>query len=159
MLVGDIMTRQVITLSPDMGIVEAAKVLMDNHINGAPVLDRGGALIGILCREDLISQQKKLPVPSYFVVLDGIIPLISPRHIEKQVDKIAATSVKHAMTARPVTVTPQTGIEDVASLMVDKKIHTIPVVDAHGRLVGIVGKEDVLKTLIPGHSQGGTREP
>lgn len=45
------------------------------------------------------------------------------------------------MTARPVTVTPETSIEDVASLMVDKKIHTIPVVDSGGRLVGIVGKE------------------
>ncbi|HNQ85071.1 MAG TPA: CBS domain-containing protein [Deltaproteobacteria bacterium] len=148
----DIMTEKVITFSPETGIVEAARVLMENHINGAPVLDGDGRLVGILCRDDLISQQKKLPLPSYFVVLDGIIPLISPKHIEKEVDKIAATIVEHAMTARPVTVTPETSIEDVASLMVDKKIHTIPVVDSGGRLVGIVGKEDVLKTLIPGYA-------
>lgn len=149
MKVREIMTEKVITLRPDMGIVDAARVLMDNHINGAPVLEEDGRIVGILCRDDLISQQKKLPLPSYFIVLDGIIPLISPAHIEKEVDKIAATNVAHAMSARPVTVSPDALIEEVASLMVDRKIHTIPVVDAQGRLVGIVGKEDVLKTIVP----------
>jgi len=149
MKVKDIMTPNVITLTPDMGIVNAAKILMENHINGAPVLDSDGKLIGILCRDDLISQQKKLPLPSFFVVLDGIIPMSSPRHMEKEIDKIAATNVEHAMTAKPVTVSPEADIDLVASLMVDKKIHTIPVVDSRGELVGIVGKEDVLKTLIP----------
>lgn len=152
MQVRDIMTEKVITLSPGTGIVEAARVLMEHHINGAPVIDSDGRLVGILCRDDLISQQKKLPLPSYFVVLDGIIPLISPKHIAKEVDKIAATSVEQAMTAKPIAVTPETSIEDVASLMVDKKIHTIPVLDASGRLVGIVGKEDILKTVVPGYA-------
>jgi CBS-domain-containing membrane protein len=150
------MTREVITLTPDMGIVDAARVLMDHHINGAPVLDSLGKLVGILCRDDLISQQKKLPLPSYFVVLDGIIPLMSPRHVEKEMDKIAATTVEHAMTPRPVTVTEDTDIEEVASLMVDRKIHTIPVLNPQGKLTGVIGKEDVLRTLIP---QAGSRSP
>jgi CBS domain-containing protein len=51
------------------------------------------------------------------------------------------------MTLEPVTVSPETDIEDVAKLMVDKKYHTLPVVEG-GKIVGIVGKEDVLKTLI-----------
>jgi len=149
MKVKDIMTSKVITLTKDMGIVDAAKILMDNRINGAPVLDKEGNLVGILCRDDLISQQKKLPLPSFFIILDGIIPLISSKHIEKEMAKIAATNVEHAMTIKPVTVTPDTEIEVVASLMVDKKIHTIPVIDSNGILAGVVGKEDVLKTLIP----------
>ena len=149
MKVKDIMTRKVITLMPETGIVHAAKVLMDNHINGAPVVNGEGKLVGILCRDDLISQQKKLPVPSFFVVLDGIIPMSSPRHMKKEFDKIAATNVEHAMTTKPITVTPETDIELVASLMVDKKVHTLPVIDSAGVLIGIVGKEDVLKLLIP----------
>jgi len=149
MKVKDIMTRKVIALSPDMGIIDAAKILMDNHINGAPVLDKQGKLVGVLCRDDLISQQKKLPLPSFFIVLDGIIPLISPRHIQKEMDKIAATNVEHAMTHKPITVYPDDDIDIVAGLMVDKKIHTIPVIDTNSNLIGVVGKEDVLKTLIP----------
>jgi len=61
--------------------------------------------------------------------------------------KIAALTVNEAMTLEPVTVNPETDIEDVAKLMVDKKYHTLPVVKG-GKVVGIVGKEDVLKTLL-----------
>jgi len=149
MKVKEIMTSKVIALTPDMSIIDAAKILMDNEINGAPVLGKEGILVGILCRDDLISQQKKLHLPSYFVLLDSIIPVISTKHIEKEMSKITATNVEHAMTIKPVTVTPDTDIDVVASLMVDKKIHTIPVIDSNGILVGIVGKEDMLKTLIP----------
>jgi len=147
--VQDIMTREVITVTEDMEIVAAAKILMDNHINGAPVVNETGQVVGILCRDDLISQQKKLPLPSFFVVLDGIIPLSSSKHMEKEMEKIAATTVEHAMTPDPITVSEDTPIEEVASLMVDKKIHTIPVLDKDDMLVGVVGKEDILKTLIP----------
>ena len=57
------------------------------------------------------------------------------------------TKVADAMTLDPVTVNPETGIEHVAALMVEKNYHTLPVVDG-GKLVGIVGKEDILRTLI-----------
>ncbi|MDH3881694.1 MAG: CBS domain-containing protein [Desulfobacteraceae bacterium] len=52
------------------------------------------------------------------------------------------------MTPNPVSVRSDTGIEEVAALMVDNNFHTIPVVDK-GELVGIVGKVDILRTLIP----------
>ena len=144
----DIMTRAVITVSPDMEIVNAAKILLENRINGAPVLDETGKLVGILCQSDLIAQQKKLPIPSFFTFLDGLITLTSMKQLEKQVQKIAAVTVAQAMTPNPVTVKPDTDIEAVAALMVDQSFHTIPVVD-EGELLGIVGKEDILKTLMP----------
>jgi CBS domain-containing protein len=144
----DIMTTSIITLSPGMEIVAAAAILMDNHINGAPVVDENGDMVGILSRDDLITQQKKLPLPSYFVVLDALIPLHSSRQVEKELEKIAATTVESAMTPDPVSVHPDTPVEDIATIMVDRKMHTIPVVDEEGRLVGIVGKEDILKTLL-----------
>ncbi|MBW1608362.1 MAG: CBS domain-containing protein [Deltaproteobacteria bacterium] len=144
----DIMTRAVITVSPDMEIVNAAKILLENRINGAPVLDETGKLVGILCQSDLIAQQKKLPIPSFFTFLDGLITLTSMKQLEKQVQKIAAVTVAQAMTPNPVTVKPDTDIEAVAALMVDQSFHTIPVVEEGVRL-GIVGKEDILKTLMP----------
>jgi CBS domain-containing protein len=147
--VKDIMTRELITVSPDTEIVQATKLLLGNRINGIPVTDETGKLVGILCQSDLIAQQKKLPIPSFFTFLDGLITLTSMKQIEKQVQKIAAITVAQAMTPNPVTVQPETDIEKVAALMVDKNFHTIPVVD-EGELVGIVGKEDILKTLIPG---------
>ena len=147
--VKDIMTKELITVSPDTEIIQATKLLLENRINGIPVTDETGKLVGILCQSDLIAQQKKLPIPSFFTFLDGLITLTSMKQIEKQVQKIAAITVAQAMTPNPITVQPDTNIESVAALMVDKNFHTIPVVD-EGKLVGIVGKEDILKTLIPG---------
>ena len=144
--VKNIMTRDLITVSPDTEIVHAAKLLLEKGINGIPVVDKKGELVGIICQSDLIAQQKRLPIPSVFTLLDGFIPLTSMKHFEKAVQKIAATTVADAMTPNPVTVQTDTSIEELASLMVDKSFHTLPVVD-EGKLVGVVGKEDVLKTL------------
>jgi CBS domain-containing protein len=142
-----IMTTDVITVSPDMEIVKAAKIMMEKRINGLPVVD-SGKLVGILCQSDLIAQQKKFPIPSLFTFLDGYISLTSEKHLEKEVQKIAAATVDQAMTPHPVTVSPSTPIEEIASLMVDRNFHTLPVL-VEGKLVGIVGKEDLLKLLIP----------
>ena len=143
----DIMTREVITISPETEIAQAAQLLLTNRINGVPVVNDAGELVGILCQSDLIIQQKNIPIPSLFTLLDGFIPLTSSKKLDREVEKIAATKVEDAMTANPVTVNPDTGIEEIAALMVEKSYHTLPVVDAD-KLVGIVGKEDVLKTLI-----------
>jgi CBS domain-containing protein len=144
--VKDIMTTEVISVSPETEITNAAKILLENRINGLPVIDAFGRLVGIICQSDLVAQQKGIPVPSVFTLLESFIPLTSIKRIDKEMEKIAA--VKEAMTLEPVTVSPETDIEDVAKLMVDKKYHTLPVVE-DGKVVGIVGKEDVLKTLLP----------
>lgn len=149
LIVQDIMTRDLITVSPETDIIKTAKLLLENHINGVPVIDETGKLVGILCQSDLVAQQKKLPIPSVFSFLDGVINVSSMKQIKKQVEKIAATVVAEAMTPNPITVQPDMGIEVVAALMVENHFHTIPVVD-EGKLVGIVGKEDILRTLIPG---------
>ncbi len=146
--VKDIMTTEIITVSPDTEIVKAAKILLKKRINGLPVIDDSGKLAGILCQSDLVAQQKSIPIPSVFTLLESFIPLTSIKRIDKEVEKIAALTVKQAMTPNPVTVSPQTDIEDVAKLMVDKKYYTLPVMEGD-KIVGIVGKEDVLKTLLP----------
>ena len=143
----DIMTEKVITVSPDTEIVKATDLLLQKHINGIPVVDDNGKPIGILCQSDLIVQQKKFPLPSFFTFLDGFIPLTSMKHLEREVQKVAAATVADAMTPDPVCVEPDTELSTIASLMVDNNYHTLPVVK-DGKLVGIIGKEDVLKTLM-----------
>lgn len=146
--VKDIMSKDIISVTPDTEIAHVAKLLLEKRINGVPVVDEDGSLVGIICQSDLIAQQKNIPIPSLFTLLDGFMPLTSLKRLDKEVEKIAAAQVAHAMTRNPETVGPETAIEDVAALMVDKSFHTLPVVE-EGKLVGIVGKEDILKTLIP----------
>ena len=143
----DIMSTEVITVSPETDVVQAARLLLEKHINGIPVVDEAHLVVGILCQSDLISQQKKISLPSLFTLLDGYISLTSTKALDKEFKKISAIKVVDAMTADPVTVTPDTSLEEIATLMVNHGFHTVPVVE-DGRLVGVVGKEDVLKTLI-----------
>ena len=143
----DIMTREVMTVTPDTDITQATRILLEHRINGLPVVDAKQRLVGIVCQSDMIAQQKRIPLPSLFTLLDGYITLTSAKQFEKEVQKIAATRVEQAMTAKPVTVGPDASLEEIASLMVEKNLHTLPVVDK-GRLVGIIGKEDMLRTLM-----------
>ena len=146
--VGDIMTTDVITVSPETEIVHAARLLIDNKVNGLPVVDDQKRIVGIVCQSDLIMQQKRVRVPSLFTFLDGYITLASAKQFEREVEKIAASQVRQAMTPDPACVSPGTAIEEAATLMVEKNYHTLPVLD-NGRLVGIVGKEDMLRTIMP----------
>ena len=78
------------------------------------------------------------------------------KHLEKEVRKITGTTVSDTMTPNPVTVRPEMAIQEIAGLMVDKKYHTLPVVD-QGRLVGVIGKEDILRTLMSAEEVGKSR--
>ena len=142
----DIMTTDCTTFTPETDIVTAARVLLDKSINGAPVVD-DGTVVGVLCQSDLVAQQKKVTLPSFFTLLDGVFPISSSEDLEKEMTKIAATKVSEAMTPAPTFINPDTTIEDIATMMANEKLYTLPVID-NGVLVGVVGKEDVLKTLL-----------
>lgn len=148
----DIMTTEVITFSPETEISQAAGRLLDRHINGAPVVDDEGKVVGIICQSDLITLQKRIPLPSVFTLLDSFIPVGSLKNIDREMNKITAATVAQAMTAHPIVIDPETDLEDIATLMVEKNLHTLPVV-RDGKLVGVVGKEDVLATLMPGKKE------
>lgn len=145
----DVMTSEVFTFTADVPVTQAAKTLLERKINGAPVVDASGAVVGVLTQADLVAQQKKTPTPSVFSILDGFIPLSSMASLEKEFQKIAALTVGQAMTDEPVTVAPDATIEEIAALMVDSGLHTLPVVE-NGKLVGVIGKEDVLRSIIGG---------
>ncbi len=144
----DIMETNIITIHPDTEIPKAVKTLLNNHINGVPVVDGNEELVGILCQSDLIFQQKDIPIPPIFTILDSIIPLSSSQKLEDSLNKIAAITVEQAMVKDPVTVGIDTPVSEIATLMVEKHFHTIPVVEGK-KVVGIIGKEDILKTLMP----------
>ncbi len=144
---GDIMTRNPVAVRIGDKITDAARIMLEKHYNGLPVVDDLGNLKGVICQSDLVAQQKKLPLPSFFVILDSMIPLQFPKTFEEQVQRMAAVKVEQAMNTNPRCVEPGTPLDELATLMADDKFYTLPVVE-NKKLVGVVGKEDVLRTLI-----------
>jgi CBS domain-containing protein len=142
----DIMSSDVVTISPETDINEAARLLLEKDFNGLPVVDEQGVLVGVLCQSDLVVQQREIPLPSFFTLLGGFVALTSLNQLQRAVDKMAATKVHQAMTPEPVHVTPDTPVNKLADLMVEQKYHTIPVLE-NGKLVGVIGKKDILRLL------------
>ena len=143
----DIMTTQVITVKEETPLKELAEILYENRINGVPVVDDEGLLLGIICESDLIRKDKKLHIPTVVALFDAVFYLESSKNIEKEIKQISATTVSDLFTREVVTVDEKTAIDEIATIMTRKKIYTIPVMDGE-RLVGIVGKGDVIRTFI-----------
>ncbi|CAK7070356.1 MAG: Inosine-5'-monophosphate dehydrogenase [Desulfovibrio sp.] len=142
----DIMTLNPITVSPKDSIAEAVKILLEKRFNGLPVVE-DGKLVGLLCQSDLVAQQQRMEVPSMFTIFDGFLPLSNWSKAEQEFKKMNALVVEEAMTRKPETAAPDTPLDDIASLMVKSKYYSLPVVE-DGKLVGIIGKEDILRTLV-----------
>lgn len=142
----DIMTSNVITVSPDTTIEELARILIEHKISGAPVVDENGDLCGVITENDLISQKKRLHIPTVVRLFDAYIMLESSAKIEKEIKKMAAATVKDICVKDVITVTEDTPIEDIATIMSEKKVHLIPVVEGK-KIKGIIGKVDIIRGI------------
>jgi CBS domain-containing protein len=142
----DIMTRDVITVTLSTTIEELARILMQNKVSGAPVVNNEGELTGIVTENDLISQNKRLHIPTIVRLFDAFIMLGSTSKIEKEIKKMAAVTVDDICTKEVITVAEDTPVEDIATVMSEKKVHLIPVVEGK-KVKGIIGKIDLIKGL------------
>ncbi len=146
----DLMSAEVIAVTVDTEIRELAKILAANRISGVPVLDGSGRVIGVVTESDLIFQNKKVHIPTAFAILDSFIFLEDPEKMEQELRKMAGTKVADICTANPVTVREDTAVEEIATLMAEKKVHTLPVLDQNGQLVGVIGKADLIRMIAEG---------
>lgn len=142
----DIMTRDVVTVKPETSIEELASLLVKHQISGVPVVDEKGDLYGIVTENDLISQNKRLHIPTVVSFLDAAIYLESSKKFEQEVKRITATKAGDICARKVLTVSEDTTLVDIATLMDEKKTHLLPVV-RDGKMVGIVGKRDVVKAV------------
>jgi CBS domain-containing protein len=143
----DIMTRDVITVTPETTLREVARIFSEKKINGLPVVDDDGNVLGVVCESDLVSQNKPLHIPTVFVILDSVIPLENPWRLERDFKRFTATTVKDIYSKPAITVGPETDISEVARIMSKNKIYTIPVLE-HGKLAGVIGKIDIIKAVM-----------
>ncbi len=142
----DIMTREVVTIHSEAGVEELAKLLAEHRIGGAPVLDKSGGLVGVVTQSDLVQRSRDLELPPALNILDLHLFLETPSQFKRRLEKLLGNRVKDVMTGNPITITPDTPVNEIARLMATKKVHTLPVLEG-GKLVGIVGKLDLIRGL------------
>lgn len=141
----DIMTRDVITVKPSTTIEKLARKLMKHQISGTPVVDEHGNLKGIVTENDLISKNSRLHIPTILRLFDAFIPLGTSR-LEDEIKKMAASIVEDICTKEVITVDAEASLEDIATIMTEKRIHLLPVLKRR-KLVGIIGKKDLIRGI------------
>ena len=142
------MTQTVITVGPETSLRDLAQIFLNNNISGVPVVDSEQKVIGIATESDLIFHSKRLKVPAVLPILDSFIFLDSPEKMEKELRKIGAATVADIFSSPAVTITPDTPLDEIASMMTEKQIHSLPVVDEADKMIGIVGKKDIIRTIL-----------
>ncbi|MDR2550915.1 MAG: CBS domain-containing protein [Desulfobulbus sp.] len=145
----DIMTREVITVKESATVRDLAALLLTSNISGVPVVDDDGKVIGVVTESDLIFQNKKVHLPTAFALLDAFVFLERPGKMEQELKKMAGSKVGDICSRKLVSVTPETELDELATLMAEKNIHTLPVMN-EGQLVGVIGKSDIIRTIAQG---------
>ncbi len=122
-IVKDHMSKNPVTLAPGTEIRQAAHVLIDKDISGAPVLDEHGRLVGVFTERDCMR-----------------VAMQADYHGEP------AGLVKDYMSEDPQWVDPEQSILILAELFINGRFHRYPVVD-NGRLVGVISRRDVMRAM------------
>lgn len=145
MTAADFMTRDVITVNHRSTVEELARLLIEHKISGVPVVDDDRKLVGIVTENDLINKNKRLHIPTVIRLFDAYVVLGSGR-TEEEIKKMVAVNVEEICSKDVITVQEDATLQEVATLMSEKNIHTLPVLN-DDKIVGIIGKEDVVKAM------------
>lgn len=151
----DLMTSDVLSASPEMGVRELAEFLAENEISGVPVLDDEGRMIGVVSATDIAEKSRpeidflvERSDPRFYVrSFDDTLDVEEMRNLRIENEEML---VRDIMTPRVVTVPAEAPVAEVAREMISGRIHRVFVTDAEGRMIGIVSALDLLKILAAG---------
>lgn len=135
MRVLDLMTTDVVAVTPDMSLKEAARTMTDLGVSGLPVLDDAGLIVGIITEADFLAREAGRAEPRRRRLLDALFN--EPQIAEAQ-------TVEEAMTLDPVVIYPEASLTEAARVMVNHGVKRLPVVDSEGKLQGVISRADVV---------------
>jgi CBS domain-containing protein len=142
----DIMTREVVSVSPETDIEELARLFVEKNVSNMPVMDDEGRLFGIISGSDLVERDQPLHIPTVISIFDWVIYLESGKKFKEELKKITARKVSEICSRDVVTCTPETPVPEVAQLMAENHVHLVPVVD-EGKVVGVVARLDIIRSM------------
>jgi len=142
----DIMSTNVVTVSPKTTLSELAKKFVATRFSNLPVLDHAGALIGVISETDLIEQQRPLHIPTVMTLFDWVFAFGNEKRFKEEVDRVTAATVGELYSGSPVTCSPSATIRDMAALMSQHKVHLLPVIE-DSKMVGVVARLDLIQAM------------
>jgi CBS domain-containing protein len=140
-----IMSRSVITCDAETDIGEVARLIWENDVSSIPVTEQG-RVVGMVTDYDLISRQTEFDGPIYLPFIDVYFQVPGTGDPE-QLRRILATTARELMSYPVVTLHPDDSVQDAATIMYERRINAIPIVDSAEQLVGIVARADIVQMI------------
>jgi CBS domain-containing protein len=144
--VTEIMTAGVPPVSPDDSVAQVAKLMVDHDVAGVAVVENG-VIIGIITESDIIAREADVEAPTMVPFLDAIFVADAGRLYGEEVRRALATNARMLMSSPVISIRSDATLNEVASVMLDRDVHPLPVVDADGRYVGIVSRKDLVRVI------------
>ncbi len=145
--VADVMSRDPIVVRAQTPLKEAIQILAERHISGLPVVDDGGKLVGIISETDLMWQETGVTPPAYIMFLDSVIYLKNPATYERDLHKALGQTVGEVMSKNPISISPDKTLREAATVMHDRSVHRLPVLDSTGQVIGILTRGDIIRAM------------
>lgn len=147
--VGEVMTRDVPTVPEDATLEEVFEPLVSSSHKRVVIVDKARHVVGIIADSDLISKVSREHWPGLIEVLVSKVPIerISGP-ARKHIQRLRARSAKELMTRNVITVREEMPVASALALSAEKRVKRLPVVDAENRLVGIVGRTEMMRALL-----------
>lgn len=140
-----VMSRTVITCSAETDVGEIAQLIWENDVSSIPVTEQG-KVIGMVTDYDLISRQTEYDGPIYLPFIDLYFQVPGTGDPE-QLRRILATTARELMSYPVVTMRPEDTVQDAATIMYERRINAIPVVDQYEQLIGIITRADIVQMI------------
>lgn len=140
----DIMTHRVVTISERATVLDAAQLMMKRRISGLPVVDANGSLVGMITEGDLLRRTELATEKTRNAFLRF---LLNPGRAAEEYTLAHGRYVGEVMTSDPVSVSEDTSLDQIVTLLEKKRIRRVPVL-RDGHLVGIVTRANVIKAFV-----------
>ena len=141
MLVRDVMTTNVLSITKYEKVMKVADILTDKNISGLPVVDKENKVLGIITQADILSM---IGVSREHTFKDLLRYMLGEKLSERRVGDL----VGDIMTAPALTIKSDANIADAVRIMDEKRIRRLTVVDKNNTLIGILTRADILKAVI-----------
>ncbi|MEJ7585471.1 MAG: CBS domain-containing protein [Acidimicrobiales bacterium] len=143
-----VMTTDVLTFSPAENVQSAMTAMVERNVDGAPVLDGDGHVVGMLTTGDLIVQESQLHFPTVISLLGASLELpSSKKRFDEDIRRALGASVGEVMSSDPETVGEDDTLERAATLMHDHDVSRLPVVRG-GLLGGNISRPDIGRAIV-----------
>ena len=146
MKISELGLREAVTVTPTASVGDVARAMTEQHTPHVVVVDDNGSVRGVITARDLISKHAALHFPTYFGLLGYSLP-IEYRRDQREIDQALATSAQQLMSTDVLTIAPDADVEDAATLMMDRNVSCLPVVQG-GALTGVIDESDFVRLLV-----------